>query len=278
MNTQRLVVLGLALLAAGGAALMVRSMLGGGTPQVEARAVPAPIAMSEVLVANTNLQPGQALTVDQVRWEKWPTASVDSAFITHAAAGSPDAAVKGTVVRSPILAGQPITNTAIVHADAAGFMAAMLTPGMRAVSIVISAESGAGGFILPNDRVDVILTRKLDGTPPRIIAKTVLSNVRVLAVDQTFRQDKDTKTVVGKTATVEVSPDQAILLSGAANAGLLSLALRPLGDNQEVASAADPRIGRRRSEERYSADSDGPVNVIRYGLASGLGAGQEKPQ
>ena len=79
--------------------------------------------------------------------------------------------MKGTVVRAPILAGQPIVSTAIVHGDAAGFMAAMLTPGMRAVSIVICAESGAGGFILPNDRVDVILTRKFDGTPPRVVVQ-----------------------------------------------------------------------------------------------------------
>ncbi len=82
-------------------------------------------------------------------------------------------------------------------------MAAMLKPDMRAVSINISADSGAGGFILPNDHVDVILARKLDGNPPRVIAKTILTDVRVLAVDQTFKQDKDTKTVIGKTATLE---------------------------------------------------------------------------
>ena len=110
------------------------------------------------------------------------------------AVASIDEAVKGTVVRAPLVAGQPITNTAIVHGDAAGFMAAMLMPGMRAVSITITADSGAGGFILPNDRVDVILTRKLDGNPPRVEAKTILADVRVLAVDQTFKQDKDTKT------------------------------------------------------------------------------------
>src|SRR6201999_3081838 len=103
----------------------------------------------------------------------WPTASVDASFITHTAVGSPEEAVKGTVVRAPMQAGQPIIQTAIVHGDAAGFMAAMLTPGMRAVSIVISAESGAGGFILPNDRVDVILTREFDGTPPRVSAKAI---------------------------------------------------------------------------------------------------------
>lgn len=270
MNTQRLVVLGLALVAAGGAAFLVRGMLGGGTPRVEAKPTPAAIAMSEVLVADTNLQPGQALTADQVRWDKWPASAVDASFITRASAASESDAVKGTVVRSPVLAGQPITSNAIVHADAAGFMAAMLTPGMRAVSMVISAESGAGGFVLPNDRVDVILTRKFDGTPPRVASKTILSNVRVLAVDQTFQQQKDTKTVIGKTATVEVTPEQAEMISSAQGAGTLSLALRPLGDTAAVATLSDPR------KKKTGADYDGPVAVIRYGMTAPTGAAQQE--
>lgn len=272
MNTQRIIVLGLALVAAGGAALLVRSMLGGGTPKVEARPAPV-IPMSEVLVASSNLAPGQELSADQVRWEKWPTASVDSSFITHQSVGSEEAAVKGTVVRAPIIVGQPVTNTAIVHADAAGFMAAMLTPGMRAVSITIATDSGAGGFILPNDRVDVILTRKFTQTePPLIVSDTVLSNVRVLAVDQTYKQDKDTKTVVAKSATLELSPGQAETVTRSALAGSLSLALRPLGDVGEVASLED-------RFKRLNVNM-GPVAVIRYGLAPNVNRLllQEKPQ
>jgi pilus assembly protein CpaB len=256
MNTQRLVVLGLALVAAGGAAFLVRGMLGGGTPSVQAK--PAP-AMSEVLVANATLTPGQALSVDQVRWEKWPTATVDAAFITHEVVGSLDQAVKGTVVRAPILQGQPITSTSIVHGDASGFMAATLTEGMRAVSITISADSGAGGFILPNDRVDVILTRKPSGNSMRGFAKTILSNLRVLAVDQTFRQEKDTRTVVGKTATVEVSPEQAETISAASISGQLSLSLRPLSDATVTTNDGAVR--------KHHANDDGPVSVIRYGMA-----------
>src|SRR5580698_4223734 len=110
MNTKRLVVLGIAVVAASGAALLVRGMMGGGTPRVEARIAPQ-IAMSQVLVANTALQPGQPLSADQVRWEKWPASSVDSSFITQDAVSSVDDAVKGTVVRMPIVSGQPITNT-----------------------------------------------------------------------------------------------------------------------------------------------------------------------
>jgi pilus assembly protein CpaB len=269
MNTQRLIVLGLALVAAGGAAFLVRGMLGGGTPSVQARPAPM-IAMSEVLVANTNLTPGQALSTEQVRWEKWPTGSVDPSFITHEAVGSEDAAVKGTVVRTPIMQGQPITSTSIVHGDASGFMAATLTEGMRAVSITISADSSAGGFILPNDRVDVIVTRKPEGNSSRGFAKTILSNVRVLAVDQTFRQEKDTRTVVGKTATVEVTPEQAETIAADGVAGQLSLALRPLSD-ANVASLDDT------TRKHHGAAYDGPVSVIRYGM-TGHGDRQENSQ
>jgi pilus assembly protein CpaB len=269
MNTQRLIVLGFALVAAVGAAFLVRGMMGGGTSAVQAKAAPA-IAMSEVLVANVNLTPGQALSVDQVRWEKWPTSTVDPSFITHESAGSEEQAIKGTVVRAMILPGQPIAKTSIVHGDASGFMAATLGDGMRAVSITISADSGAGGFILPNDRVDVILTRKPENSAARGFAKTVLSNLRVLAVDQTYRQEKDTRTVVGKTATVEVSPEQAEVIAAAALSGQLSLALRPLSD-ANVASLDDP------ARKRHAAASDGPVSVIRYGMA-GSGNRQESPQ
>ena len=268
MNPQRLIVLGIALVAAGGAAFLVRGMIGGGTPVAQARVAPA-ISMTEVLVANTNLTPGQALAVDQVRWEKWPTSTVDPSFITHEPGSSEEQVVKGTVVRAVILPGQPITKTAIVHGDASGFMAATLGEGMRAISMPISVDSGAGGFILPNDRVDVILTRKPDAANSRAYAKTILSNLRVLAVDQTFRQDKDTRTVVGKTATVEVTPEQAEAVASAGTSGQLSLALRPL-----LAGVADAG---NRAPKRRTAAYDGAVSVIRYGI-SGAGTRQESPQ
>jgi len=267
MNTQRLVVLGLAVVAAGGAAFLVRGMLGGGTPPAEAKAQPV-IPMSDVLVASSNLTPGQALTPELVRWEKWPSKAVDASFITQQAAGTADAATKDTVVRAPILAGQPIATTAIVHGEKSGFMAATLGEGMRAVSIPISVDSGAGGFILPNDRVDVILTRKMEGGGQgRGFAKTILTNLRVLAVDQTFSQEKDTRTVVGKTATVEVSPEQAELIAGAAVSGQLSLSLVPLAE-ASAALAGDP-VKRPRSNT-----AEAPVNVIRYGMAGGNRSGE----
>jgi len=271
MNTQRIAVLGIALVAAAAATFLVRGLLGGGTPKVEARTAP-PIAMSEVLVANANLTPGQPLLAEQVRWQRWPTSSVDPSFMTHAGTGSEAEAVKGFVVRAPILQGQPIVSTALVRADAAGFMAAMLTPGMRAVSFPISTDSGVAGFILPNDRVDVLLTRKINGESQAVISRTILSDVRVLAVDQTFKQEKDTKTLVAKTATVEVSPDQAEKLSSAQSTGSLSLALLPLGDEDAIAA--------RNKRNKHVALYDGPVEVIRYGVPGAVKANaqQEKAQ
>ena len=262
MNTQRIIVLGFALVAAGGAAFLVRGMLGGGTPVVQAKSAPA-IAMSEVLVASTNLTPGQALAVEQVRWEKWPSSAVDPQFITHAAAGEVEQVVKGSVVRAMILPGQPITKTALVSGDASGFMAATLSEGMRAISIAINTDSGAGGFILPNDRVDVILTRKPQSSNAAGVAKTILTNLRVLAVDQTFKQEKDTRTVVGKTATVEVSPEQAETISAASTTGQLSLSLRPLAQTN-IVSLNNPAGSLRK---RAAATYDSPVSVIRYGLS-----------
>lgn len=272
MNSKRLIVLGIALVAATGAALLVRGMVGGGTPKVEAK-LPPPIPMSEVLVANANLQPGQPLTPELVHWQKWPANSVDASFITHNESPSIDAAVKGTVVRMPLIAGQPITNTGIVHADTAGMMSAMLNPGMRAVSITISTDSGAGGFILPNDRIDLILSQKTNTNPPQVHAHTILSNVRVLAVDQIYKQDKDTKTVIAKSATLELTPRQAELVEKAQNQGMLSLALRPLNDAQAgVASntvpmpVASPTFDQD-AEPGNTGNSGSGVNVIRYGVS-----------
>jgi pilus assembly protein CpaB len=262
MNTKRLIVLGFAGVMAIAAALLARGMMGGGTPRVEAKVAPQ-MPMSDVLIAGSALQPGQALAADQVRWQKWPTSSVDSTFITRDSVGSIDDVVKGTVVRSPLASGQPITNAAIVHGNAVGLMAAMLNPGMRAISLPINTDSGAGGFILPNDRIDLILIRKGDAN--RVTSSTLLTDVRVLAVDQTFKQDKDTKTVIGKTATLEVTPVQAEQVAKAQGQGTLSLSLRPLvsGDSAMASNAPAPASHGSGSRE----EGGDQVSIIRYGIA-----------
>jgi pilus assembly protein CpaB len=271
MNTQRIVVLGLAVVAAVGAALLVRGMMGGGTPKVIASVAPPQMKMSEVLVASEALLPGQKLDPAKLRWQSWPAKAVDASFITQDSVASIDDVAKNTVVRVPVLANQPVTNTAIAHGDAAGFMAAMLQPGMRALSIAVSTDSGAGGFILPNDRVDLLLTQKSNDNPPRVRILTILKAVRVLAMDQTYKEEKDQKTVLAKSATLELTPAQAELVTKASALGQLSLALRPMDVGDDAA-----RTGADRDSQHPLLLSDtfggngrgaGPL-IIRYGIAA----------
>lgn len=156
------------------------------------------------------------------------------------ATGGAKADYVGSVVREPILAGEPIVARKIVRAGDSGYMAAYLEPGMRAMAIRVTVETAAGGFILPGDRVDVVLTRQLDnnnnategGVSDRAkhATGTVLENLKVLAVDQTTRAGDDEQSVVGATATLEVTPKDAELLALAKAEGELSLVLRSYAD------------------------------------------------
>jgi pilus assembly protein CpaB len=257
MNTQRMLILGVAAVAAGAAALLARGLMGGGTQTAKAALPPPRPTTVEVLVAASDLQPGTPLTVALVRWQEWPKSSVDSSFITQDAAPDLNRVVLGAVTRAPLVSGEPLSMTKIVHADSAGFMAATVGQGMRAVSIGISTESGAGGFILPNDRVDVLVTAQISDQPRRFGAVTFLRDVRVLAVDQTYREDKDQKVVLAKTATLELTPKQAEMVETAQAAGTISLSLRALGDTgaQKAAKADTAEDG-----------SSGVVKIIGYGL------------
>jgi pilus assembly protein CpaB len=268
MNTRRLVVLLLAAGAAGVVALMVRGLFGGGTKEADAKVAPAPAAITQVLVAATRLEPGQPITEAQVRWEPWPAKSTSSDLILKNSGVTPSAAVAGSVVRAPIVEGEPITYTKIVRSDgAAGFMAATLAPGMRAVSISVSVVSVAGGFILPNNRVDLLLTMISDGSPKRGVTRTVLTDVRVLAIDQAF-DNKNQKAVSDvKTVTLELTPEQARATTLAQAMGTLSLALRGLGDTQTAENAAP------KGAPADGGDSSGIVSVIRYGMERKGGGG-----
>lgn len=258
MNRSRVIILGFAAVAAIVAAFLVRGLLGGGTEKSAAATVP-PVSTVQVLVAASNIQAGTKLTAGTVRWQVWPKSAVDSSFITANGGADIGRIIDGTVARAPLVAGEPLSTTKVVHADAVGFMAAQLAPGMRAVSIGISVQSGAGGFVLPNDRVDVLLTQPVAGVQRSFATKTILDDVRVLAVDQTFGQAAEEKVVVGKTATLELTPRQAEMIARASASGTLSLSLRPLADNSSDSTLA-------------SVSGDG-VSVIRYGV-SRAGSGQ----
>jgi pilus assembly protein CpaB len=270
MNTPRLIVLGLAALAAGGAAFLARGLLGGGTSHSVAAPTPPPVSTLEVMVAASDIAPGQKLTPELVRWQKWPSSSIDPSFITGTNDTNTEEAVKGTVVRSPVVAGQPLTTLNVIHADSASFMSATLMPGMRAVAITVSVASVAGGFILPNDRVDLVLTQQLpDGH--RFRSATILHDVRVLAIDQaaqdTGKQAKAQKAVSDvKTATLELAPEQAEKVTRAQASGTLSLLLRPLVDKSaDLKGNARVAAARQRYKNADSSEG-GDVSVIRYGV------------
>jgi pilus assembly protein CpaB len=267
MNNSRKLVLAGAGLAAIVVIFLVRGLIGGGTAPAKAAFVPPAVTMSQVLVASNSEDSGTPLTPDMVHWQQWPKSSVDGSYITQDT--SPDLAtiIAGAVVRAPLVAGQPITTGNIVHSSSAGIMAATLSPGMRAVSIGISTESSAGGFILPNDRVDVILTEQL-GDAHQYHARTILTDVRVLAVDQTYKEDKDQKVVLAKTATLELTPQQAEAVERSQASGTISLTLRGLGD-------ANPNSSPVASKSSMLGSGEGDVYVLRYGVPRNAGAQKE---
>jgi pilus assembly protein CpaB len=270
MNVMRIAILGVAAIAAGAAALLVRGMLGGGTPTSQA-AAPQVAITTEVLVASRDIVPGHILSVDLVRWDSWPKNSVSSTLITKDKQPDIAKAVAGAVVRSPLVAGQPITDASIVRAGSAGFMAATIKPGMRAVGVPVTAETSAGGFILPNDRVDVLLTIDVcgcnGGGQKNFVSRTILQDVRVLAVDQVAHQEKDQQSVVAKTATLELTPSQAELLAQAGHTGTLSLALRALGDSEGEPVATN--VPRRVPLVAGAGSDRSTVTVFRYGILRG---------
>ncbi|QRM27644.1 Flp pilus assembly protein CpaB [Microvirga sp. VF16] len=197
-----------------------------------------PQQMTEVLVAAADLEQGRLLDEKGVRWQSWPLSAVSSGFVTRTA--QPEAVKKmaGMMVRSHFISGEPIREDKLSRGS--NLLAAMLSPGRRAVAIRISVESTAGGFILPNDRVDVIQTVARPGQgQTENLSRTLLTNIRVLAVDQKVDETKG-QAVVGKTATLELSPDQAEAIAAGQAAGILSLALRSSSDNSEEPTLQRP--------------------------------------
>jgi pilus assembly protein CpaB len=172
-----------------------------------------------------------------------------------------------------MVAGEPVTAAKIVRSDGAGFMAATLAPGMRAMAIAVSVASVAGGFILPNDRVDIILTMVTGDSPRRGSTRTVLSNVRVLAIDQASDAKNQKAVADVKTVTLEMTPQQVQTVSLAQAMGVLSLSLRSLGDNQAVASNADGKDAAKNSPDAAGDADSGIVTVVRYGMPRKQGGG-----
>jgi pilus assembly protein CpaB len=257
MKPARIIVLLIALVAGGIAAL-----LAGRSDQPPPPAPVAQIETVDVLVAAADIGLGTTVSGPQLRWQTWPAGAANANFIRKN--DRPDAIeqLAGSIARQPFSAGEPIREAKLIKAKGSGYMAAILPSGMRAVSTEISPETGAGGFILPNDHVDVLLTRrdkeaeKAAGVDVHV-SETILTNVRVLAIDQNVEEKNGQRVVVGRTATLELAPNQTETLARARQMGTLSLALRSIVDFDTKDGAVDDK-GTRRSG----------INVVRFGIST----------
>src|SRR3981081_1096950 len=259
MNSDGIVVLPCAL-GGGGVAVYLASGL-------EDRPAPrepvAQLQTVDVLVAKSDIGLGQTVAPEDMQWQTWPASSASHTFIRRNERPEATTQIAGSIARSPFIAGEPIREPKLVKGNRSGFMAAILPAGMRAISTEISPETGAGGFILPNDRVDVILSRReknasRPNAPDAVVSEVILPNVRVLAIDQAPKEKDGQNTVVGKTVTLALRPEQAETLARSRQTGTLSLALRSIADRNMVENVTDDQASTR-------GDT---VNVVRYGVPS----------
>lgn len=266
MSPVRIIILLLALVAAGGAALLVSRM---SQPQVVTETVTRDnniieqVSEIKVLTAKRDLTIGQQIKAEDLQWSVWPELGVAEGQYTEAAAPTAMEELTGAVVKMPIYKLEPIMPQRVVKRGEAGLLPVLMAEDMRAVSVSISPESASGGFVLPNDRVDLILTYDQEPSPAngltvaRTVSTTILQNVRVLAIDQTYAPGTpEESTRIGQTATLEVLPAEAEIVALSQNMGQLSLALRPLND-LAVSSPRMPRL------ELNGGDEGGTVMIIR---------------
>jgi pilus assembly protein CpaB len=257
MKAARIIVLGVALAAGGAAAFLI------GSDEKKPEVVAEPVVQfptTDVLIAKSDIGMGTAIASQDLAWQAWPSATTGESYITKKDKPNAIEELNGAITRAPFTAGEPIREAKLIRANgAAGYMAAILPSGMRAVSTEISPETGAGGFILPNDRVDVILSRrptdnaKAGSASPS--SETILTNVKVLAIDQTVEEKNGQRVVVGKTATLEIAPRQAETLTQSRQLGTLSLALRSLLDASKTDVVDD-------------TDRKTDINTIRFGVST----------
>ena len=263
MDVKKIALLVGALIIAAITAIMAKNMFtGASAPQ--AVAGPVQPRGPEILVATRSLPVGTIIDAEAFRYQPWPEGLVQDAYYVRGGAGEADpSSLIGTVVRTEISAGQPVTRGAIIRPGERGFLAAALGPGMRAVTVAVSATSGVAGFVFPGDRVDLVLTQEVpgggDGAPLRV-SETIIRNIRVLAVDQRITSRDEAGNQVAQnvsTVTFEATPKISEKIAVAQTIGQLSLSLRSLADNTaeleraiasgevQVPESDDPRAERR---------------------------------
>src|ERR1700730_11152881 len=264
MRLRTLLLLFVAIVLAGGTAVLARSWLAAQRAAEIAEASPLalPTPAKSVLVARSGIQRGQILKPDDLIWQIWPEGVIDKNYVLLGTR-TPES-FAGSVARNPVSSGEPITDAKIVAPGNRGFLAAVLRPGMRAISVPVTVTSGISGFIFPGDQVDLLITHAIPVTAApsgggssyeHKASETVLHDVRVIAIDQRL-ETKAGEALVAHTATLEVTPKQSEIIALASEIGKLSLTLRslvsvsaeaPLPADQMVdatspAPAADSRV------------------------------------
>ncbi|WP_118858417.1 Flp pilus assembly protein CpaB [Sphingomonas mesophila] len=236
MDVKKVALLVGALVIAVVTAVMAKNMFSGSGAD-QASAAPAVPVGPKILVARKALPVGTIIDQEALTFQPWPSELMQEAYYTE---GSPDADMSkllGTVVRNPITAGQPVTRGALVGPKDRGFLAAALGPGMRAVTVPVSATTGVGGFVFPGDRVDMVLTQEVTGGgdgPALKVSETIVRNLRVLAVDQRIdglNEEGKTEAKLSTSVTIEATPRIAEKIAVAQSLGMLSLSLRSIADN-----------------------------------------------
>ncbi len=229
------------ILAGAAVAAIIAAVLVNGSGRQSAPVEAVQVVGPGVLVAANPITVGQKISAEQLAWRNFPEDAVASGMITKGSQPKALEDLSGAFARTDIPAGSPIFPNQVVKSGDSRFMAAILAPGARAASLPIGEENAAGGFILPNDRVDVILTKEEEvstynatgaaGRKTRVTSSTVLRNIRVVAVDQEYKDVKEGEALKGATATLELWPNQVERLEKAKKEGTLALSLRSVGND-----------------------------------------------
>lgn len=254
MSPARIVILVVALIAGLGAAFLIQQPSKAPSTTVT-KYEPAPTV--PVLVAAADIPVGNTLAATDLRWLDWPVASVPAGVIRKDEAPNAEAELAGQLARVALQGSEPIRREKLIKTDGTGFLSAVLPSGKRATAISTDSRGAntAGGFILPNDRVDVVRTYKEDNgnnASENYVSETILTNVRVLAIGQNIQERNGEKVVVGETATLELDPRQVEIVAQAQKSGTLSLALRSLKDAGDAGRPAE----------------EGGLTLVRYGVTS----------
>ena len=273
MRARTLILLSLALILAVGTALLARSYLVAQRAREVAQApAPSTAPKKSVLVARTDINRGQILRAQDLVWQVWPEGGLDKNYIVNGGDKAPESFV-GYVATNPIAGGEPVTTARIIAPGDRGFLAAVLRPGMRAISVPVTITTGIAGFIFPGDHVDLLLTYPFQGRSKQEhkATETVLQDVRVIGMDQRL-EGKPGEAVPAHVATFEVTPKQSEVIALATEIGKLSLTLHSLvgpGGLTKTADATPPSLSDSFNIGRVTYTVDSEISPLLPKFAGG---------